>query len=1292
MPRSTFRLLVCGLVLAVAAGLALALAQTIVVKDSQALTRAVSAAKAGQTLMLSAGAFPAMTLPAGVKLRGAGVEKTIIDAASAPAAISAGGKGSAIEDLSIRTHGTSAIDILGGTGIAVRRVKIRGGAIGIRAGNVTGLTIENVVIDGSLTGMTLAKLSRASIANCTLTRCNSLGMSLLDVTDSAIFNNITADAGIGIMVGGKRSNLHIDYNLYLALFVGRLEGQMTRIGLAPWRDVTGGYDAHSVQLPVKFADPDNGDYRVTSTLEWAPWQATTSEWGTPALATFTAPKQDINGHARVGAVDLGACETSPLPAKPDGTFKISADDGTKSAGLFTKNGIAVRYLFHNLPLKKGTYGFVLPSRNQQGQPLPAGDYEIRVAEGNLRWKYRMMVGNNGLDCSMLNADQNSIWRVAWGADGALLLGLGWNERGQNILAVDVATHKGQWSFAGSADNNGLAVGGDGTAYLLRAMTGGFQLMRIDATTHTPTAWAPDEVGRNLLTKENHFNGLAELAGKLYLADTAGKLFITSATDPKLDKFVPLEAPSLPIADRKHQLIWLISGEKVIAVDTAGQTKVTVTAVANPCAIATNGDRLAIASRETGKIHFFNLTDAANPQADGTLGRGDGPYGPIVPDRFWFQTGPYNEKHTATMAMDARGRLAINDASNRAVVFDVAGKALYQNFAHFGNAPYRAYFDDNGDKVRFFDNSGTWSWFIDPKNNTWTLDAFWGKPPLNQGGGNPPINYFSCGGKKFGAFLYATPDEPKTRREGALIVRYDNYVGKPVALYTNNAVIRDTNGDGVISVADGAGTPLTDTNGQPVRMTLNGRWIAGLPDGSIHNGIGQVWKLNGLDTDGNPLFVFPTAPGTAIKVSRIPSPYNFAKQVDLNGQSESAFAANGDALATVQSVEAAPNGMGLSNSGGIDLFRAAPDGTIKWYLPLNDYGPLQGVKAIDKFILTSYGHQTQWIGLDEDGLEIGQLGYPEEIGWLGYWVDHPQQYRLFTGSDGQAHVTVGDYMENCQYWLTLENYNTYKKTSFPLTIAADKAAALAAQPAQPVSVLAKPAQPRITVARLKEPLPIDGELTKWRKAGITPQIIMTPVTAGIGIDGPADASGVIRMAYEGNDLYVQVLRFDDVVTFHQTIERGTHIQDTIEMMINGFFPRGFQFSVGHFSTDGDQIVRRRFFFGNGPYLVPTDHAPRVIKVLDNAKDVEERKLIEATYGIDMSNCKVIVTEFKLPIDKITWKDSVDTLFEVGSGKTFWLGFMIDDNDVPGTDVQNLIVWPASYGTFDPAEKGALATFE
>lgn len=42
-----------------------------------------------------------------------------------------------------------------------------------------------------------------------------------------------------------------------------------------------------------------------------------------------------------------------------------------------------------------------------------------------------------------------------------------------------------------------------------------------------------------------------------------------------------------------------------------------------------------------------------------------------------------------------------------------------------------------------------------------------------------------------------------------------------------------------------------------------------------------------------------------------------------------------------------------------------------------------------------------------------------------------------------------------------------------------------------------------------------------------------------------------MAYEGNNLYVQVVRFDNVLTFHQPLS-GFYMADAMEMEINGFF--------------------------------------------------------------------------------------------------------------------------------------------
>lgn len=60
-----------------------------------------------------------------------------------------------------------------------------------------------------------------------------------------------------------------------------------------------------------------------------------------------------------------------------------------------------------------------------------------------------------------------------------------------------------------------------------------------------------------------------------------------------------------------------------------------------------------------------------------------------------------------------------------------------------------------------------------------------------------------------------------------------------------------------------------------------------------------------------------------------------------------------------------------------------------------------------------------------------------------------------------------------------------------------------------------------------------------------------------------------------------------------------------------------------------------------------------------------------------------------------RESPESLRELepwGPGLEFWLGFMINDNDQPGSDVQNDVVWPATYGNFNPREDGGRANLE
>ena len=71
---------------------------------------------------------------------------------------------------------------------------------------------------------------------------------------------------------------------------------------------------------------------------------------------------------------------------------------------------------------------------------------------------------------------------------------------------------------------------------------------------------------------------------------------------------------------------------------------------------------------------------------------------------------------------------------------------------------------------------------------------------------------------------------------------------------------------------------------------------------------------------------------------------------------------------------------------------------------------------------------------------------------------------------------------------------------------------------------------------------------------------------------------------------------------------------------------------------------------------------------------------------------MVTEFKIPLNAETYENDVAAVPASTSGSTIWLGVLVDDNDIPGGDMQKYLVWPSTYGTFSSKECGALATFE
>jgi len=1252
----------------------------------------IATARAGQTITIPAGAFAISTIkiPTGVIVQGSGALATRLT-------IQPGGAGLVIDNvqkatlrnLTITNTSSTAVSIFHARDITVQRLLINEGVIAVKVTASTNVKLDNLVGNHCQVGVSINGSTKVSLVNSTCNANNTCGISLINVTDCVVFNNVIAEVGTGTTLGGVNTRLALDYNLYKALYVGGTADQ-GRINVGTWSTLSGGQDLHSVQFPVAFRNPTGGDFTPTATLDWDPSRPTVSGWGVASLQGITAPNVDLTGAKRRGVPDLGAVAVpTGATARYAGFFEISNDNGRKSAGLFTPAGKVVRYLFQDLPFKKGRYGFVLPSYDQYGQPVPPGNYEVRVAEGQLRVKYLMLTGNNGTN-NDLRADSDSTRRVAFSPTGDLLIGMGWGERACNIISVDPSYKKARWAFPGGAEPVGICHDGK-MIYFAKSEGNNMLLLRIDPLTGLPIPWAGDVPMLSFPTANlGAPQGLVYLDNRLYLADVKNnRLLGGDVAGPAFTEAIAADAPSSLSADTQHHLLWFVSKkEKIVAVDSTGKIVASLALVEHPIAVAVAGNHLAVADAGTGKVALYTLDNPQAPVLVKSLGSGDGPYGAYSPTRFRFQEFRGVQPFGCILSLTPDGTLAVFD--RYLSVFAANGTLLHSSYSQFGNAPRRVQGTMDG-KVHFFDQNGQLSWIDDPKTFTWQPGGLYYVPGKPSG----CVGFFTADGLLFGVYNYDMPINEKDKKSGIVIMRFEKYIGRMVAYYTQSyttrkfVVMHDDNDDGVIDVRDGDGTTL-----DPQPPFVSRRFMYVDEDGSIRvmertaNIAGYVMKFQGLDAQQRPIYDTSQKNSPLCSIAKHGSPYQPDQTVDLAFGSESTMTPDGGmVLGAFDKCD--PLGMGFSNSGATNLARLSKSGDLLWFLPLNDYGPIQGIKSLGNFLLTSWGHQAEWIGLDPDGLQLGHFGYPADAEWSGYWLDHPDHYAAFDNPAGTVSISAGDYMRNGQHWLTLSGAHTYVKHRYPVTLTAQSFLPdIVGAKRKGYSILARAEQPRLTIKKLDAPLAIDGDMAKWRVAGVTPQITLLP--HGGGIKGPQDCSGVVRLAYEGENLYVQVIRFDDVITMHQPWSKS-YLQDSTEMMINGFMT-GFQFSVSKYTDVGVGIVRRRFFGGKLDKVLPADHCPARVTVYDSPKDIPERSIIEDNYGVDLSRCKVLVMEYKLPIDAVTYDGDLTAKFPVASGKSTWIGFMLDDNDNPGTDYQHCLVWPANYNTFADKEVAAYCTFE
>ncbi len=599
-------------------------------------------AKAGDVITLAAGTYAGgIRLPAGVGLRGAGYRETTIVAGPGEIGVLIdGGQGAEVADLSIR-GGSTGVMAKGASNAAVRRVRVSEATNGIRFADVSGGRIENVIAHGNRYGVVVARGKGVAVVNCTIAQNQSLALSLASGSGHAAFNNCLVGESSGVFVGAVEG-VHLDHNLYFTLFVGKLREEIGRRSLQDWKYLSG-LDAHSAEASVTFQDARAGDFRPAGTLPWSLARASTTDWGVAKLDGFDAPERDIDGHPREGRFDAGAYEVTPKPPRsPDGTLVVRSDDGIKSAGIFDGHGREVAYLFHNLPLPAGEHPYWFPVRDYLGRPIPAGSYEVRSVEADHRWEYLGWVGDTGEAAPPGHTASAGLVVVLFDDAGRLFGVQNWSEDGTSIRCFDGATGKISWTFPGSSMVGGATLASDGLIYLGYEADKGWDLLRIDPTNGRVVADAKGTMRKTVDVAKGVY-GVAELDGKLFVTDKgANKVRIGPSDASGWRSEVDIPAPSHPVADHTTKVVWVISdGKKVVALGPDGSViaERDFSALA-PRALAAGHGRLAIATAAEGVVRVLEVPDPrAKAKSGWSVGRGDGPYGPFLPDRFLFQEAP-----------------------------------------------------------------------------------------------------------------------------------------------------------------------------------------------------------------------------------------------------------------------------------------------------------------------------------------------------------------------------------------------------------------------------------------------------------------------------------------------------------------------------------------------------------------------------------------------------------------------------------------------------------------------------
>ncbi len=1070
MHKDWFKKVGCVVAVAMACGMGTVTAAPL----PPALLEALKTATPGTTVSLPAGHFDIhdLKIGPGIILRGAGYDRTTLTAKTLNGLTLTNAAGAEVSDLTVCGAAGCNLYVENSAGVAIRRVLLMGGLSGLQAVNSAGLRVECVVTTGNRTGILMNDCDNAVVVNSTLVRAESACLSVVGGTGARIFNNVFANSPLGVVVSETSGGLLQDHNLYQVSRIGKWQ-DVPPYTVWSWRDQTG-HDAQSVQLALEFEDEAAGKCRPLTPLAWAPGLPATGLWGVREFGGAQAPAMDIAGMPlaplnpawkKLAPVNVGAFNARGREEAPDGTFKITADSGLASAGLYTPDGKLAAWLFHTLPLRKGVYPFWLPTRDWQNRPLTAGNYELRITEADLRMK---PVGNGLAGTTATTPERNDHGAIQaqqplFDSQGRLIYSMGWSESGMNIRAFEADFGKQRWSFHGTSAHAGFAADGKGFLYSLRqsGAKGEYSLLKLDEENGATT---PFDTGvYSLLFKgvfSEQVNGMAVLGGKLFVADSgADKLFVGEAGNPEFKQSFEIAKPSSPCADPQRNLIWVLSANReILGLNPAdGRVAHTLPApVEGLHSFAITGNRLAAISYVTGKVHLFDITDPAQPKALNAFSAGFG-----ARRTFLFQGWDPADGQLCRVALRADGTVAVVD-QNGVKFFSPDGKLARELTGGWYNAFHLGVNDPVKGQELIDPAVGGRSWWLNAKSAKAEPGRSYG-PAFRSGFLKAGFNF----GLSQGQLAAEGLPHPKPvyflsriEADGKVVpVLGFRYEGHPIAEVS--LLNRFTDGKFPATFVEVDWQPIPVPEGKKIRI-WNGSKISLTATGDLWIDSARRFSkipLKGVSAQGLPDYdwaaIATASPSLAdllginliySESGTITSPHDGRTEETPAGPPNTIPAALADgSLVRLTSLKTGRMAALTGNWGGTDAALFDPAGNLRWYLPLPEVNSTIGPYIVDDTIYLCGIVSSELQIVDKDGLILGRCGQPAGLPWGGKWLDNTLQFAAFKGNDGKHHVVYGNFNECCLYWFTMEGLETVRKTVQKVSISKEQVARLATLP-------------------------------------------------------------------------------------------------------------------------------------------------------------------------------------------------------------------------------------------------------